>query len=277
MRSAKKGVTLPEYDTLDPTHRLAALGRVWTTPCRDDIPLCYPPYGGGDRADLRQQQYQSAYLIGFGCVSIGTVRGSHSHPPLPCDATPAAVISVSSSCSTEPASRTLPRSVRVSKAAVQIPTALILAGRSTSTRVATSSSKPVPTGLSPQPTAVAAAQSPRAPPMMIFTSTSRSIRKPPPVITPRDIVTAPLRSYVITSPSASIPAYQTQMETASCLDSQTAAPPASILLLTTTIPVMAPAAAQIPYLPVAAPPSIARTAPSASHPMPPLSAPSASS
>jgi len=37
---------LPGYDTLDTTHWLAALGRVWTTPCRDDIPLCYPPYGG---------------------------------------------------------------------------------------------------------------------------------------------------------------------------------------------------------------------------------------
>jgi hypothetical protein len=55
-----------------------------------------------------------------------------------------------------------------------------------------------------------------------------------PVITPRDIVTAPLRSYVITSPSASIPAYQTQMETTSCLDSHTAAPQASILPLPTT-------------------------------------------
>jgi hypothetical protein len=51
----------------------------------------------------------------------------------------------------------------------------------------------------------------------------------------------------------------------------------SINYTTTTVPVMAPAAAQIPYLLVAAPSSIARTAPSASHPMPSLSAPSASS
>jgi hypothetical protein len=79
--------------------------------------------------------------------------------------------------------------------------------------------------------------------MKIFTSTSRSIRKPPPVITPRDIVTAPLRSYVITSPSASIPAFQTQMETASCLASHTAAPQASILPLPTTTLVTAPVAA----------------------------------
>lgn len=149
-------------------------------------------------------------------------------------------MSIRPSRSTEPASRTLPRSVRVSKAAVQIPATLILAGRSTFMRVATSSSKPVTTGLSPQPTAVATAQSPRAPMIKIFTSTSRSIRKPPPVITPRDIVTAPLRSYVITSPSASIPAYQTQMETTSCLDSQTAAPQASIVLSPITTLVTAP-------------------------------------
>ena len=35
---------MPKDDTLDTTHWLAALGRVWTTPRRDDIPLCYPPH-----------------------------------------------------------------------------------------------------------------------------------------------------------------------------------------------------------------------------------------
>gem|GEM_PF-1698211 len=33
---------------MDTTHRLAALGRVWTTLCRDDIPLCWSPHGGGE-------------------------------------------------------------------------------------------------------------------------------------------------------------------------------------------------------------------------------------
>jgi len=45
-RSAKKALTFSEYDTLDPTYRLAALGRVWTAPRRDDIPLCWSPHGG---------------------------------------------------------------------------------------------------------------------------------------------------------------------------------------------------------------------------------------
>jgi hypothetical protein len=46
VRSAKKALTLSKYDTLDPIYRLAALGRVRSTPRRDDIPLCWSPHGG---------------------------------------------------------------------------------------------------------------------------------------------------------------------------------------------------------------------------------------
>jgi hypothetical protein len=46
VQSAKKALILPAYDTVDTTHRLAALGRVWTTPHGDDIPLCHPHHGG---------------------------------------------------------------------------------------------------------------------------------------------------------------------------------------------------------------------------------------
>ena len=48
VRGAKKALSLLEYDTLDPTDRLAALRRVRTTPRRDDIPLCWSPHGGGE-------------------------------------------------------------------------------------------------------------------------------------------------------------------------------------------------------------------------------------
>jgi len=275
-RNAKKALTLSKYDTLGTTYRLAALGRVWTTPRRDDIPLCWSPYGG------------EIELI---CVNPGT------NPP-----TYRIRVRIYRDCAGPVPRNRIAVNYQSSSCRVNRDIDLNLVSKTDFTPLC--------------PGQQSRCANPGSPNIgweeHVYESGNIRLQPCPDWII---YTTNCCRNNAITTGSNGQSMYiyiQVNTQAAPCNNSpRYSNRPAALLCnnqsfcfnpgvsdpdgdslvfslthcrttgVSTSInynnTVMAPAAAPIPYLPVAAPLSIARTAPSASHPMPSLSAPSASS